>query len=371
MKEFVLEYAKFSLEGTHYDIGQSIGKVLSQYEMLCKINVLPECVEKQSVIYKRKLMDEFCPGIFDEAAGLSDALNIPVEKLTIMSDDFINTGACSQFAAMPAITHNGHILVGRSYEFSPMDEFCLCIVRAKGKPAHIGFSILLSGRFDGINEHGLVVAMSSCEFRQNPSGNGFWFPLVLRSLLDNCKNVDEAEYLLKKIPIKSNINLLLADKNGNAAVAEIASFGDDKKISIRKNDECLIAANHYVNDDMIKYDNNRGRHSVLRYRIIHEALAKERNSVSVDTVKKILEQKIPDGVFCPYYEDGLGTLHSMVFDVSQTQVEICLGTPQKNKWEQIKFDSPCEASKKQETVQNEYADNPQVFWSVLPPGGNI
>jgi len=79
--------------------------------------------------------------------------------------------------------------------------------------------------------------MSSCEFKQKPTENGFWFLLVLRALLDNFKIVDEAVYLLKNIPIRSNINVLIADKTGNAAIAEIISIDDDKKISFRKSDE--------------------------------------------------------------------------------------------------------------------------------------
>jgi len=202
-------------------------------------------MEKEIIKQKKKLMDEFCPGIFEEISGLADSLNVPVGKIRILSDDCINAGACSQFTVMPNITENGEILLGRSYEYSADDELCLSVIRANGKPAHIGFSILIFGRFDGINEHGLTVSMSSCEFRQKPTGNG---------------------------------------------------------------------------------------------------------------------------VFCPYYEDYLGTLYSMVFNVSNADVEVCFGMPARNKWERINFNSPAKITRQTEIIKNEYPENPASFWSSLPQG---
>jgi len=199
MKNLALSFSKFVSEGSHYEIGKSIGEALSKHKALYKINVMDEASDSRAVAQKRLLLDEFCPGIFDEISGIADGLNLPVERLAVLSD-FSVTGGCSQFVAMPKITSGGSVLVGRSYEFSIDDELCLCVTRASGKPAHIGFSLFLSGRFDGMNEHGLVATMSSCEYNQRSSGEGLWFPLVLRSLLDNCKNTDEAKDLLKSYP---------------------------------------------------------------------------------------------------------------------------------------------------------------------------
>ena len=174
-KEIVLDYARFTVEGNHYDIGQSIGRNLNQYKEWYNYTIMPECLDEKTIKQKKKLMDEFCPGIFEEISGLADSLNVPVGKIRILSDDCINVGACSQFAVMPNITENGQILLGRSYEYSADDELCLSVIRANGKPAHIGFSILIFGRFDGINEHGLTVSMSSCELNKNRQKMVFGF----------------------------------------------------------------------------------------------------------------------------------------------------------------------------------------------------
>lgn len=51
---------------------------------------------------------------------------------------------------------------------------------------------------------------------------------------------------------------------------------------------------------------SRGIGNTQKYNIIQKAISEKKGSVSADTVKTILEQKVPKGVFCPYYEDGMG-----------------------------------------------------------------
>jgi len=55
---------------------------------------------------------------------------------------------------LPGLTASGHVLLGRSYAFDDtMDDLQLCTTRVAGKYAHVGFSLLLLGRLDGLNEH--------------------------------------------------------------------------------------------------------------------------------------------------------------------------------------------------------------------------
>ena len=366
MSDIKLEFAKFVSEGSHYEIGKAIGKALPEFGGLFKINVADESADKQKTAEKKKLIDEFCPGVFDEITGLADGLGLSVEKLTIMSD-FSVAGGCSQFIALPNITKNGDVLFGRGYEFDPNDELCLCITRAEGKPAHIGFSLLLIGRFDGMNEHGFAVSMSTCEFVKRSSGGGLWFPLVLRSLLDNCKNVEDARHLLKTMPIRSNINIAIADKSGNAAVAEVLSVEEGKSVYFRENEDYIIATNHYLSKGALASGIGGGRHSTIRYDAVKKALSEEKGSVTEGTIKSILGRKVPEGTYCPFYKDGLGTLHSMVFNLTKTEVEVCIGLPAPHKWEKIAFDTPVGTSLIIETVTNEYAENPGEFWPTLPP----
>lgn len=364
-----LNFSKFSFRGSPYEIGYALGDLMLKNNQLREINVLPNELDSVKLKSKLDLIKQFCPNVIEEATGVTDKLKVQLGRLTIFNDDYLSIGACSQIAALPSITENGHLLVGRSYEWSPYDELNLIILKENNFPAQIGFSLFLFGRFDGINENGLTITMSSCEYGQPSFGYGIWFPLVLRIILDNCSTTDEAVYLLKQIPIRCSSNILIADQKGNAVIAEIACYGKDKKISFRRNEQLLISTNHYVNDDMICYDNHHGKHSEIRYKTIEHELTKSFGYVNECKIKELLSKKIPQGVCCHFYEDGLGTLRSLFFDVTDKRVDICFGSPNLYPFETVHFDNQTGFSLFSIEYINQYADNPNEFWQLLPKGG--
>ncbi len=61
---------------------------------------------------------------------------------------------------------------------------------------------------------------------KKPGVKGLQFMVIVRALLENCKDVEEGISYLKDMPIGTNMNLLLADVNGNAALIE--TYGGKK-----------------------------------------------------------------------------------------------------------------------------------------------
>lgn len=361
----ILEFSRIAAEGSAYAVGAALGGLAENHEVLRKIGTAPEPARLSAVKEKRQQIQMFSPEINEEIDGLADRLKIKPEELSILSDYSFPFGACSHFCLLPSVTENGHTLVGRSYEWDPDDELNLTILRVNGLPAQIGFSLFLIGRMDGINEHGLSVTMSSCEFQQHSYGKGMWFPLVIRILLNHCKTTEEAVYLFKQLPVCCSANFLIADRFGNASVIETACYGEDQKSSIRSADAFLVSANHYENTDMKVYDRHHGYHSELRQRAIEGSIEQHRGTASMQTVKSILSAKIPDGAACPYYLDGLGTLRSMAFDLNQQKVEVCFGSPLQHTWRRIAFDEPVGSSVFGKPYQNESAKDPGNFWRFL------
>jgi predicted choloylglycine hydrolase len=107
----------------------------------------------------KQLEDSFeraCPGIIDEIHGFAAAGNVRLEQIIFYQMSSLVLTNCSQMVALPAVTRDRHVLVGRSYEWKPEeDDLCLCTTAVIGKSRHIGFSCLFFGRMDGMNEHGL------------------------------------------------------------------------------------------------------------------------------------------------------------------------------------------------------------------------
>ena len=71
---------------------------------------------------------------------------------------------------------------------------------------------------DGVNEHGLAVGLTSVY--PNQCKPGFNAGMIVRYLLEKCRNVSEAVSCLYQLPIASAQTLTLADTMGAIAVIE-------------------------------------------------------------------------------------------------------------------------------------------------------
>jgi len=222
--------------------------------------------------------------------------------------------------------------VGRSYEWSDSDDHDrqLLTTHVTGKAAHIGFSLFHFGRLDGLNEHGLCVTMTGQPLVKNP-GTGVAFWVLIRALLDNCRNVNEALRLAEAIPTSYGYSVLLADKSG--AMALIDSAGEHRNVRRASSDDAFLwCTNHFTTPDMAEHQSRRMWQSVARYEAIRRTLNAAGRQVDDQVIKQLLTAKYPEGVCCHHYSEGLGTLWSMVFDVTDSSIEICFGSPQLNPW---------------------------------------
>jgi predicted choloylglycine hydrolase len=195
------------------------------------------------------------------------------------------------------------------------------------------------GRGDGMNEMGLVVSQTSTGMpvgnfnsARKPAIVGLQFWAVIRSVLENCKNVDEAIKLSMEMPIAYNINMLVADRDGNAALIE--SFDGEKavkKIDAGTKENFICSTNHIHLEELKHHDPKSMRNSLYRYELINNTL-NSKEKVSVDDLKALLSNKYPEGLCCHYYDDFFGTLRGMIFDLNEGKIEVCFGSTALNEW---------------------------------------
>lgn len=332
-KEVVYRHAV--LKGNPYEIGRKEAELLKKYypeeiNFIFEGNSEIKPASLEIVKETIKIFDKFCPNINDEIKGFADYFGKSPEDIIYYSFSYVNKGNCGQFAVLPQKTVDKNFYVGRSYEWDDTDDKKLLTVKAEGAYAHLGFSLLFFGRYDGINEKGLCVTMTNgipCVWSE-AEGLRFW--MVIRILLDKCKNVDEAVELIKQLPISSFCSLLIADKNNEAVLAEIHNdVKTFKRISASSAEDYVCSTNHYTLPEMQPLVKNRMRQSVDRYNAIVNTLKAEKLDKS-DLIR-LLSTKMPDGLACHYYHDGLGTLWSILFDVTNLKADICFGSPIANK----------------------------------------
>jgi predicted choloylglycine hydrolase len=89
-------------------------------------------------------------------------------------------------------------LYGRNYDYSVSKyNSMLLAIQPKGVNASIGFSDRFTGRVDGMNEHGLCVALHLVN--QTKWRTGLGCILIVRIVLDQCATTAEAVKLLKRL----------------------------------------------------------------------------------------------------------------------------------------------------------------------------
>lgn len=103
-------------------------------------------------------------------------------------------------------------MVVRNYDYSPrLCEGMIWRTNWNGQ-AVLGQSDCLIGLLDGINDSGLAVSLNFGGVQR--VGSGFGAPIVVRYLLEFCRNAAEASQVLRGIPIHMAYNILLADARG-------------------------------------------------------------------------------------------------------------------------------------------------------------
>lgn len=365
MSEVVFRHV--SLKGTSYEIGRKEAEMLQKHYpkevgFYFKGNGFIRPASKESIKETIKLFNQFCPNINEEINGFADYFGRPAEEVIYYSFSCVSKGNCGQFSVLPQKTADKKIYVGRSYEWSEDDDKRLLTVKADGLNGHMGFSMLLFGRYDGINDKGLCVTMTNgipCVMSEE-EGLRFW--VVIRILLDQCESVDEAIEMIEKLPISSYCNLMIADRSGHAALAEICNAVKSyKRISSASAEGYLCSTNHYVLPEMQHLVKNRMKHSIDRYNAIENSLKAE--TPDKKSLRSILSQKMPDGLTCHYYQDGLGTLWSILFDVTDIQADVCFGSPQANTWYSFDLNSPEGVSSYKAVLPNEDS-TPQTWMRV-------
>jgi len=272
-----------------------------------------------------RMTDEWCPGLVPEIEGFAKELGAKPESIVWYTATIPHTGHCSQFAILPDRSASGSVICGRSYEWSLEDEFTLRTVRIRGHYGHTGFGVFCFGRYDGLNEKGLWVSMSAGNPRPDlplPSNRGFRFWALLRTILDRAANVDEAIEIASSFPLAFDLNMIVADRLGHAALIE---KGPETQAVKRASEGVLFSTNHYTLPGPRDAQPEYFKHSDLRYRYLASSLAE--GKLSADDAKRILSSGIPDGLVAHYYKECFGTLWSAYADLSTGCFNVCFGPP--------------------------------------------
>jgi predicted choloylglycine hydrolase len=258
---------------------------------------------------EQRVFARFAPALWEEVAGLADELGIAMERAAFwFGNDGLRPpiGACS--AAMTAGVY------GRNYDFRPRYyEGRFILVQARGSHASIGSSHQLTGRLDGMNEHGLTIGLH--RVKKSPRFPGLSSVLIVRMILDRCSTTMEAVATLRQLPHAMQYNYSLLDTNGVAAVVE-ASPG-----AVAARTGAWLACTNHFQSTLLRPLNRRVAHSEQRLLAL-EAWAS--GSLSAERMFTALNRSTSPA-FHHGYIGGAGTLHTIVAEPAKKRLLIGIG----------------------------------------------
>jgi predicted choloylglycine hydrolase len=164
----------------------------------------------------------------------------------------------------------------------------------------------LWGALDGINEHGLAVALSFGGSKV--VGEGFGIPLILRYVLESCTNVDEARKVLGRIPSHMAYSVSVVDSSGDYAVAYLRP--GTEAVIVRE----AVATNHQAT---VEWPEHAARtHSVERKRLVETALD------GVEGSQTLIGLFLEPPLFVIDYHRGHGTLYTAAYRPLDRSAEV-------------------------------------------------
>lgn len=297
--------------GSHYDFGKMQGEMLKE-------NILLENRKKQwfsrpthrfhiDVNEFKQIMDYFSPLIYEEIIGLRDALEMSMEEAIRFFGGYylehIRSG-CSIYTTAEYMVRNYDndplTYEGRFILYEPTD----------GAYASAGPSMQITGRMDGMNEHGLIMGYNFINTKQ--SADGFICNMIGRILLETCQTIDNAIQLLKEIPHRHSFSYPLLDRSGRSVVVEASP----RNVVVHQSNYCT---NHF---EKLTEENRYRMEDSLR----RQAEMKKQETMVIHPLDAFKMMNDPSrGIFSKNYGAWSGTLYTAIYFPQDLQIGFALG----------------------------------------------
>lgn len=334
------------LKGKHYEMGKRIGSVFKKYDTKFPINLDSFQIEfgKES----GKLLKQYFPEAVAEIKGITDVIDYNNELFTawIMCMGCcldIDDGSCVEVRGCTAFSfiYNGDIYYARNNDLPPFlrkTSKSIYYRPQNGNKFIMNTSSFINGE-EGINNHGLAVAMTFVKPKLDEIKPGFNSVFLVRYILEKCKTVDEGIDVLEELPIASSCNILLADRSGKMVVVE----ANPLEMNIRypeknkRGDSFIITVNHFTSRGMQKHDasNHNIYESETRYETAYNALSDINYNGGIKHAKDILSGEY--GFMCQYNKKmNFDTIWSSIFDIKNLNIYIAEGNPLRAKYKEDK-----------------------------------
>ena len=234
---------------------------------------------------------------------------------------------CTAFAAWGDRTSEGHLIVGRNFDFEGGEVFdrdkALLTFRTPGRIPFVSVAWPgMMGVVTGVNAKQIYVSINAAR-TDAPLKPGIPMAFLVREVLERAGSIKEALEIIKQNDVMVAEGLLIAD--GKVPEAVVVELAPDQRAVRRAPAQMIGLANHFL-DRKYKADANndwlrRYTTSDARYRRLMELLERFGGRIDVRTAALILRNRtglgdVPLGLGNRNALDALIATHGVVVDLT-------------------------------------------------------
>jgi acyl-CoA:6-aminopenicillanic acid acyl transferase len=246
---------------------------------------------------------------------------------------------CTAFAAGGPASTNGHLIIGRNFDFEGPEIFdrekAILFYKPRGKIPFASVAWLaMSGVITGINAEGIYVSINAARSDDKTGGEGVPVEILVRDIMEQAKSIDDVIALVKKTPVMVPDFYLVGDgKTGESAVIERTPRRMEVRRSSRAEGTMLLANHALAQSFAADAENDRLKRyltSGARFRRVEELVKHWRGQIDPKKALEILRDKKGAGGA----ELGLGNrnaldaiiaTHSVVVDATSLTIWVSTG----------------------------------------------
>ncbi|QTQ11015.1 acyl-CoA--6-aminopenicillanic acid acyl-transferase [Treponema parvum] len=331
------------LKGSHYEMGQKLGRIFLKAGIKFPLEKL-DGLQRKIGTASGLVLKEFFPEAAEEIRGITDTVHADNQLFTAW---LMCMGCClynldeswtaeARGCTAFAFSYGTEVYYGRNNDLAPFlhkGSKRILYAPENGNRFLLNTSSFVNGE-EGMNEHGLIAAMTFVLPHLEQIRPGFNALFLIRFILEKCKTAEAAVTAIKMLPVSSPANILVCDKNANMTVAELSP--DTREI--RKcetspyGSKFIVAANHFTDERMLRRDNSDGNifRSQERYKTVFDTFQNKIEN-PMEFATDVLRGRY--GFICQYgKEENFKTAWSSVFNASDLSVYCAAGSPDKTKF---------------------------------------
>ena len=331
------------LKGNHYQMGVKRGTIFQKAKITFPLHMDDFQMKhgKESEI----ILHDYFPEVCQEIKGVSDTIGADYTTFASWmlamaccmynleeNIPLLETRGCTAFA----YAKNGRVIYGRNNDLPPYlrdGSKSELYAPENGNRFIITTSSFINGE-EGINEHGLAVAMTFVMTDLVKIKPGFNSCFIVRYLLEKAHSTTDAISLLMPLPVASNCNILLADKSGKMVVVECTPlFKRIREAELFDNAHIVCTVNSFTSKELDSFNDAHGDdyRSAERYSVVINGFRDYIDGDVIENTKRLLRGDY--GFMCQYdNEPDFETVWSSVFDLESLQIYRAEGDPRKKKF---------------------------------------